>query len=53
MAKIWFENDIEVALTGVSKVCLEPDYKDTTNYNKWRRIPSLDTLVYGMKLPRY
>lgn len=57
MASIWYKNDMEVALGGVSKTYLEPSYKDSTviwkNYYKWRRIIAVDTLVYGMKLPKY
>lgn len=58
IAKVWYDNDLEVALTGEKKVYSEP-FLDSLNrmgrrkYFKWRKLRELDTLVYMMELPKY
>ncbi|MFV9549671.1 hypothetical protein [Algibacter sp. PT7-4] len=58
IADFWYKNDLEVAITGVSKIYDEPAIDSLGKVYwikdwKWRRIKFLDTLVYGMKLPEY
>ena len=59
MAALWFRSDSIVAVTGKSNVYTEPYFHPKTqkitwgNFYKWRRLANTDTLIYGLKLPKY